>query len=60
MFELLTVEAAVHGDRAAAYQALLAHPLGPSADRVQTVLDDLLETNRPWLPQFFPLEAGPA
>ena len=51
-FELLTVEAAVHGDRQAAYQALLAHPLGPSADRVQTVLDDLLETNRPYLPQF--------
>ena len=28
-YELLTVEAAVHGDRSAAYQALLAHPLGP-------------------------------
>ncbi len=32
MFELLTVEAAVHGDRNALYQALLTHPLGPSAD----------------------------
>lgn len=52
-YELLTVEAAVHGDRRAAYQALLANPLGPSADRVQAVLDDLLETNRPYLPQFF-------
>ncbi len=52
-YELLTVEAAVHGDRQAAYQALLAHPLGPSADRVQAVLDDLLKTNRPYLPQFF-------
>lgn len=52
MYELLTVEAAVHGDRGAAYQALLAHPLGPSADRVQAVLDDLLETNRQYLPQF--------
>ncbi len=51
-YELLTVEAAVHGDRRAAYQALLAHPLGPSADRVQSVLDDLLETNRQYLPQF--------
>lgn len=51
-FELLTVEAAVHGNRQAAYQALLAHPLGPSADRVQAVLDDLLETNRAFLPQF--------
>lgn len=53
MYELLTVEAAVHGDRNAAYQALLANPLGPAADRVQEVLDDMLETNRPWLPQFF-------
>ena len=52
MYELLTVEAAVHGDRDAAYQALLAHPLGPSADKVQAVLDDMLETNRQWLPQF--------
>ena len=52
MFELLTVEAAVHGDRNAAYQALLAHPLGPPADKVREVLDDLLLTNKKWLPQF--------
>jgi 6-phospho-beta-glucosidase len=57
MYELLTVEAAVRGDRNAAYQALLAHPLGPKADKVQAVLDDLLETNRKWLPQFFKVEA---
>jgi len=53
MFELLTVEAAVNGDRGAAYQALLANPIGPKADKVQAVLDDMLESNRPWLPQFF-------
>jgi 6-phospho-beta-glucosidase len=52
-YELLTVEAAVHGDRRAAYQALLVHPLGPKADQVQAVLDDLLETNKAYLPQFF-------
>jgi 6-phospho-beta-glucosidase len=52
-YELLAVEAAVHGDRDAAYQALLAHPLGPSADKIQAVLDDLLETNRAYLPQFW-------
>jgi 6-phospho-beta-glucosidase len=52
-FEILTVEAAVEGDRDAAYRALLAHPLGPAADRVQAVLDDLLETNRAHLPQFW-------
>lgn len=53
MYELLAVEAAVHGDRNAAYQALLAHPLGPQADKVQEVLDDMLETNKPYLPQFW-------
>jgi 6-phospho-beta-glucosidase len=52
-YELLTVEAAVHGDRSAAFQALLAHPLGPSADRVGPVLEDLLETHRQYLPQFW-------
>ncbi|GAB4478931.1 MAG: 6-phospho-beta-glucosidase [Anaerolineae bacterium] len=52
-YELLTVEAAVHGDREAAYLALLAHPLGPSADRIEAVLEDLLETHRAHLPQFF-------
>jgi 6-phospho-beta-glucosidase len=52
-YELLTVEAAVRGDRHAAYQALLAHPLGPAADRVQAVLDDLLDTHRAHLPQFW-------
>ena len=53
MYELLTVEAAVHGDRNAMYQALLTHPLGPSADKVETVMEDMLETNKQWLPQFF-------
>lgn len=53
MYELLTVEAAVCGDRDAAYQALLAHPLGPSSDKVETVLADMLNTHRAHLPQFF-------
>jgi 6-phospho-beta-glucosidase len=52
-YELLTVEAAVHGDRQAAYQALLAHPLGPSADKIQAVLDDMLETHKAHLSRFW-------
>ncbi len=52
-YELLTVEAAVHGDRNAAYQALLAHPLGPAVDKAEAVLDDMLNTYRAYLPQFF-------
>jgi 6-phospho-beta-glucosidase len=52
-YELLTVEAAVHGDRDAAYQALLVHPLGPPAAQVEAVLEDMLTTHRAYLPQFF-------
>ncbi|PWH17888.1 MAG: 6-phospho-beta-glucosidase [Anaerolineae bacterium] len=52
-YELLTVEAAVHGDRDAAYQALLVHPLGPKGNQVQAVLEDMLETHREYLPQFW-------
>ncbi len=53
MYEVLTVEAAVHGDRNAAYQALLAHPLGPSVDQIDVVLDDMLTIHKPYLPQFW-------
>jgi 6-phospho-beta-glucosidase len=52
-YEILTVEAAVHGDRSAAYQALLTHPLGPKAKSITAVLEDLLETHKPYLPQFW-------
>jgi 6-phospho-beta-glucosidase len=51
-YELLTVEAAVKGDRKALYKALLAHPLGPAADQVKAVMEDLLKTNQKYLPQF--------
>ena len=53
-YELLTVEAAVHGDRDAAYKALLVHPLGPPADRIEEAVEAMLEAHRPYLPQFFP------
>jgi 6-phospho-beta-glucosidase len=52
-YEILTSQAAAFGDRAAAYQALIAHPLGPKLENAQQVLDDMLETNRKYLPQFF-------
>jgi 6-phospho-beta-glucosidase len=52
MYELLTVKAAVYGDKNAMYQGLLTHPLGPRADKVQEVMEDMLETNKQWLPQF--------
>jgi 6-phospho-beta-glucosidase len=52
-YEILTAKAAVEGDRNAAYQALLTHPLGPDADKINQVLEDMLEINRPYLPNFF-------
>lgn len=52
-YELLTVEAAVHGSRSAAYQALLAHPLGPASPHIEAVLQDLLTTHQTHLPQFW-------
>jgi 6-phospho-beta-glucosidase len=52
-YEILTVQAAVHGDRDAAHQALRAHPLGPTAAEAKAVLDDMLMTGRAYLPQFW-------
>ncbi len=50
-YEILnTTQTAVEGNRRAVYQALLVHPLGPAADRVGYVLDDLLATNAAYLP----------
>ncbi len=51
-YEILTAQAAATGNKNAAYQALLAHPLGPPADKIQQLLDDMLQTNQPYLPQF--------
>jgi len=51
-FELLAVQAAVTGDRQAALEALLVHPLGPDGDQAETFLDDLIQTHRLYLPQF--------
>jgi 6-phospho-beta-glucosidase len=51
-YEILTAQAAVTGDRNAAYQALFVHPLGPALPNAEKVLDDMLKTNRKYLPQF--------
>ncbi|MGE5558815.1 MAG: 6-phospho-beta-glucosidase [Bacillota bacterium] len=51
-YEELTIEAAVTGDRNVALQALIANPLVPSARAAKLLLDDILEANRDYLPQF--------
>jgi len=49
----LTVDAALNGDRALALQALLLDPLVRNLDVAEKILDELLEANRRYLPQFF-------
>ena len=48
-YETLTVEAAVEGDRSAAFKAMLLNPLMPNARGCRALLDELLEINRPYL-----------
>ncbi len=48
-YETLTVQAAVNGDREAAFQAMLVHPLMPGAVGCERLLEELLEINRPHL-----------
>ena len=52
-YEILTARAAVSGDRGLLYQALLANPLGPEMDQVEVVMEDLLNTHKKYLPNFF-------
>ena len=51
-YEQLTVEAAVSGDKNAAYLALLNHPLVRGAGPARALLDEILKENAPYLPQF--------
>lgn len=52
-YEELAVEAAVTGDYGTALQALTIHPLVGSSELAKRVLDDILEQNESFLPQFF-------
>ncbi|TYA12209.1 6-phospho-beta-glucosidase [Paenibacillus faecis] len=51
-YESLTIEAAVHGDRDTALQAMVHHPLVPSVTVAEQLLDEMLEKNKPYLPKF--------
>jgi alpha-galactosidase len=46
------VEAAVHGDRDAALQALLLDPVVNSISQAEAILDEMLDVHRDFLPQF--------
>lgn len=51
-YEELAIVAAVKGDYDAALQALTIHPLVGSADIAKPLLDEILETNKSYLPNF--------
>jgi 6-phospho-beta-glucosidase len=48
-FELLTVEAAAHGDEEAALRALVTNPIGPSMSQAPAVWKRLKEIHAGWL-----------
>ncbi|WP_321993569.1 6-phospho-beta-glucosidase [Clostridium butyricum] len=51
-YEILAVEAAVHGDKNVAIMALANNPLIPSIDTAIKLFDELYELNKEYLPQF--------
>lgn len=51
-YEQLTIEAAVHGDYNKGLIALVNHPLVGGITQAKEILDDILRTNRDYLPQF--------
>lgn len=51
-FEVLAAKAAVEGDYNAALQALCINPLIPSDDLAKTILDEMMEAHKDYLPQF--------
>lgn len=52
-YEQLAVEAAVTGNKDTALMALVAHPLVRDYDIAVPLLEELLEANKKYLPQFF-------
>jgi len=53
-WESATVRAGVTGSRRDALLAMMVNPLVPSYDTASALVDEMLEANREYLPQFFP------
>jgi 6-phospho-beta-glucosidase len=51
-FERLTIEAHIEKSLKKAKAALLIHPLGPDADRIDAMMGELLEVNKPYFNLF--------
>ncbi|TCZ77703.1 6-phospho-beta-glucosidase [Paenibacillus albiflavus] len=52
-YERLAIDAAVTGDRDLALQALTCNPLVPSVRVAEEILNEMLEQNKDYLPNFF-------
>jgi len=52
-YEKLTVRAAMEGDRDVALEALMAHPLVGDIAKALPLLEDMLEANKEYVPNFF-------
>ena len=57
-WESATVKAGVTGSRRDARLAMLLNPLVPSFEAATALVDEMLESNRAYLPQFFPKDEG--
>lgn len=52
-YEILTIEAAVSGDRTKALLALMNHPLVHDIRDARPMMEEMMEAHRDFLPQFF-------
>lgn len=52
-YESLTIEAAISGVRGIALQAMAHHPLVPGVAVTKLLLEEMLEANKAYLPNFF-------
>lgn len=52
-YESLTIEAAISGDRGIALQAMAHHPLVPGVAVAKLLLEEMLEANKAYFPNFF-------
>ncbi|MFD0589994.1 6-phospho-beta-glucosidase [Paenibacillus sp. GCM10027627] len=56
-YESLTIEAAISGDKGITLQALVHHPLVPSVSVAKVLMEEMLEANKSYLPNYFKNEA---
>ncbi|MGN1148702.1 MAG: 6-phospho-beta-glucosidase [Lachnospiraceae bacterium] len=52
-YEILTIEAAITGDRTKALMALMNHPLVHDVKDARGILQDMLKAHKEYLPQFY-------